>query len=324
MNIRLLYKLACILATTAIFAAAGSACAAEKSIRLVIFAGGGPVDFVARTIAGELTKILDTSVIVEPRSGANGIIAANNVATSEPDGTSLLFSSSGLFTISPTLLKLPYDPDKDLVPVGRVVIPASAIVIDANLPTKTLKEFIDYVKASKEPIVFGTPGVGNVTQLWTEELNFSAGTKIMLIPYKGIAPAITDILGGRITGTVADMPAILSLVEAGKLRVLGIIGTHRSPAAPNLPTVLEEGFPGVDTLSWYGIFAPVKTPAATIARLNQAIGKALSDPKVQGRLRAMGMEPAPSSPQEFGKNILEDRATLAKIIGRKGIVLDSR
>lgn len=308
----------------AMLASAGSAHAAGKTIRMIIFAPGGPVDFVARTVAARLEKVLDATIVVEARTGANGALAAGAVAKADPDGSTLLFSSSGLFTISPTLTKLPYDPDKDLVPVSNVVIPVSALAIDANLPVKDLKEFVAYAKAKKEPLQFGTPGIGNVTQLWIEELKSSAGLNIELVPYNGIAPALNDILGGRTAGTMADLPAFLTLMEAGKLKILGIVGTERSKAAPNIPTILEQGFAGVDTLSWYGLFAPAKTSPEVIAQLNKAVAEALADPEVQQKLRKMGMEPSPSSSSDFQKTILADRAHLAKIIKEKNITIDSK
>jgi tripartite-type tricarboxylate transporter receptor subunit TctC len=311
-----------LFAAIAFMAPVGAAHAATKTVRLVIFAAGGPVDFVARALAARLEPILDATVIVEARPGANGVVAARTVATSAPDGTTLFFSSSGLFTISPTLIKLPYDPDKDLVPVARVVIPVSALAVDANLPVANLKEFVAHAKALKEPLQFGTPGVGNVTQLWIEELKAATGTNIDLVPYNGIAPALNDILGGRIAGTMADLPAFLSLMEAGKLKILGIVGTERSRAAPTIPTILEQGFAGVDTLSWYGLLAPAKTPPEMIASLNKAVAEALADPDVQQKLRAMGMEPSPSSPEAFTKTILADRERLAQIIREKGIKVE--
>jgi tripartite-type tricarboxylate transporter receptor subunit TctC len=298
---------------------ASNAHAAGKTIRMVIFAAGGPVDFVARTMATKLERILDASIIVEARPGANGMVAANSVVGSPPNGTTLLFSSSGLFTISPTLAKLPYDPDKDLVPVGRVVIPVSALAIDANLPVQNLKAFVDYAKASKTPVQFGTPGVGNVTQLWIEELTASAGISIDVVPYSGIAAALNDILGGRLIGTMADLPAFLSLMQSGKLKVLGIVGNERSRAALGIPTILEQGFAGVDTLSWYGLFAPANTPADIIASLNKAVADALEDAEVEKKLRSMGMEPSSSSPEDFQRAILADRARLAGIIKQKRI-----
>lgn len=296
--------------------------AADKPIRIVIYAAGGPVDFVARLLADELGRTLGQTVIVEPRPGANGIIAAQNVIGSDTDGTTLLLSSSGLFTISPTLMKLPYDPDRDLRPVGRVVVPASAIAVDANLPVHTLQEFIAYAKASPTPVTMATPGLGNVTQLWIEELQAAAGIKLTIVPYKGIAPAIADILGGRIAGTIADMPAFVSLRQAGKLRVLGLVGDSRSGAVPDVPTIREQGYPGVDTVSWYGLFAPRGTPDEVVRRLNQAVAQALSGKKIQASLRDMGMEPAPSSPRQFGQAVQADRARLAKIIKEKNITLE--
>jgi tripartite-type tricarboxylate transporter receptor subunit TctC len=308
-----------LLAAMALVAATSSADAASKTIRMVVFASGGPVDFVARTLAAKLETILDSTVIVEARPGGNGIVAAKNVVGSAPDGTTLLFSSPGLFTITPTLMRLPYKPDRDLAPVSRVVIPVSAIAVDGNLPVQNLKEFVDFAKAANPPVQFGTPGLGNITQLWIEELKTSAGINIELVPYVGIAPALNDILGGRLAGTIGDLPAFLSLMESGKIKVLGIVGNERSRAAPNIPTMLEQGFPGVDTVSWYGLFAPGKTPPDVIASLNKAVAGALADPEVEKKLRAMGMEPSPSSPETLQKSILADRARLAVIIKEKGI-----
>jgi len=175
----------------------GATHAADKPIRLVIFAAGGPVDFVARQFAERLSKTIGTDVIVEAKPGANGIIAAQNVISSEPDGTTLFFSSSGLFTISPIFQKLPFDIDRDLVPVSRIVINASAVAIDANIPAKTVSEFVAYAKAKKQTIDFGSPGVGNITQLWIEQFADATGLPLMAVPYKGIAPVMVDVMGGR-------------------------------------------------------------------------------------------------------------------------------
>ena len=317
-----LFRILAALAFVALMNPASNAYAAGKPVRIFIFASGGPVDFVARTVAARLEKILDAPVVVEARPGANGVVAANATVGSAPDGTTLFFSSSGLFTISPTLTKLPFDPDKDLVPVGRVVNPVSALAVDANLPVKDLKEFVAHVKGSKTPVQFGTPGIGNITQLWIEQLKASTKVDITLVPYNGVAPALNDILGGRIAGTMADMPAFKELAEAGKLKILGIVGNDRSPAAPNIPTIREQGFSGVDTLNWYALFAPAKTPADVIAQINKAVGESLADPEVQQKLRAMGMEPAPSSPDALQKALLADRATLAKVIKDNNISIE--
>lgn len=233
--------------TLALFS--GATHAADKPIRLVIFAAGGPVDFVARQFAEKLSKTTGTDVIVEAKPGANGIIAAQTVIASEPDGTTLFFSSSGLFTISPIFQKLPFDIDRDLLPVSRIVINASAVAIDANIPAKTVAEFIAYAKAKKQTIDFGSPGVGNITQLWIEQFADATGLQLMAVPYKGIAPVMVDVMGGRLAGTIGDLPAFLPHINSGRMRVIGLVGEARNPAVPNIPTVHEQGYQGLNALS---------------------------------------------------------------------------
>lgn len=292
---------------------------ANKPTRLVIFAAGGPVDFVARTLATKMVPVVPGPVIVDPRPGANGMVAAQNVIGSEADGTSLLFASSGLFTISPSLGNMPFNPDTDLVPVARVVVNASAIVIDANIPANNAKEFIAYAKAAKDAPAFGSPGNGNITHLWIEQFKDATGLNLLHVPYKGVAPAISDILGGRIAGTIADWPALQAHVTSGKMKVLGLVGDQRSPAAPTIPTLKEQGFAGVEAVSWYGVFAPAKTPRATIDALAKSIATALADPELQARLRSAGSEPSASTPQELATIVQNDRARWATLIKAKGI-----
>ncbi|MDB5998714.1 MAG: transporter substrate-binding protein [Rhizobacter sp.] len=293
-----------------------------KPTRLVIFSTGGPVDFVARVLATKMTPVVAGPVIVDAHPGANGIVAAQNVISSEADGTSLLFASSGLFTITPALSKMPFDPDKDLVPVARVVINASAVVIDANIPANNVKEFVAYAKAQKDAVAFGTPGLGNITHLWIEQLNDATGLALLHIPYKGVAPAITDILGGRLAGTIADWPALQPYVKSGKMKALGLVGPQRSPAAPSIPTLKEQGYAGVEALSWYGVFAPAKTPRSVIDELSRSIAKALADPEIQSRLRAAGSEPSPSTPEELAAVVQADRTRWAALIKAKNISTD--
>ena len=241
------------LAVLALFAP--QAFAADKLVRLVIFAPGGPVDQVARQLAEKLSKVMGADVIVDAKPGANGIVAAQNVIAADPDGTTLLFSSSGLFTISPIFQKLPFDIDRVLIPVSRVVVNASAVAIDANIPAANVKEFIAYAKAKAQPMDFGSPGVGNITQLWIEQFADATGLTLMSVPYKGIAPVLVDVMGGRLAGTVGDLPAFLPHIKSGRLRVIGLVGDTRSPAAPDIPTVQEQGYPGLNAVSWYAVFA---------------------------------------------------------------------
>jgi len=295
--------------------AAATCHAQQKPVRLLIFAPGGPVDFVARNLAVKLGPLLGTGVAVEPRPGANGVIAAQAVANSDPDGTTLLFSSSGLLTITPTLTKdLPYDIDQDFIPVSRVVISASAVVIGASIPANNMREFVEFARARKEPLVFGSPGVGNIAHLWIEMLKAATNLELTHVPYKGIAAALTDVIGGRVAGTIGDLPVLLPQISGGKIKVLGLIGNKRNSAAPTLPTIYEQGYPGVDALSWYGVLAPAKTPPAITARLGDAITRALADPDLKEKLASVGVEAAPSTPDELARLIRSDRARWAKII----------
>jgi tripartite-type tricarboxylate transporter receptor subunit TctC len=301
---------------------AGAAQAADKPIRLVIFAAGGPVDFVARQFADKLSKATGTDVIVEAKPGANGIIAAQHVISTEPDGTTLFFSSSGLFTISPIFQKLPFDIDRDLVPVSRIVINASAVAIDANIPAKTVGEFIAYAKAKKQAIDFGSPGVGNITQLWIEQFADATGLQLMAVPYKGIAPVMVDVMGGRLAGTIGDLPAFLPHINSGRMRVIGLVGETRNPAVPNIPTVHEQGYQGLNALSWYGVFASSKTPTHLVQKLNTSFKQVLSEPSLRDALRAAGVEPAASTPAELAALVQADRARWATLIQQKQLKME--
>lgn len=300
-----------------------SAHAQQKPTRLLIFAAGGPVDFVGRILAAKLSPLLGTPVVIEPRPGANGVIAAQAVANAEPDGTTLLLSSSGLFTITPTLTRdLPYDTDRDFVPVSRIVVNATAFVVGASLPVNNVREFVEFANSRKEPLAFGSPGIGNIGHLWIE--TFKAATKLNIthVPYKGIAPVLIDVLGGRVAGTFADMPALLPHIKSGKMKALGLVGTKRNSAAPDIPTIYEQGFPGVDALSWYGVLAPAKTPPAVVAKIAEALARALADPDLKERLAASGVESAWSTAEELKQLIQNDRARLAKIIVEQKIVAE--
>ena len=311
-----------ILAVTVGFGVS-SAHAQQKPTRLLIFAAGGPVDFVGRILAAKLSPLLGTPVVIEPRPGANGVIAAQAVANAEPDGTTLLLSSSGLFTITPTLTRdLPYDTDRDFVPVSRIVVNATAFVVGASLPVNNVREFVEFANSRKEPLAFGSPGIGNIGHLWIE--TFKAATKLNIthVPYKGIAPVLIDVLGGRVAGTFADMPALLPHIKSGKMKALGLVGTKRNSAAPDIPTIYEQGFPGVDALSWYGVLAPAKTPPAVVAKIAEALARALADPDLKERLAASGVESAWSTAEELKQLIQNDRARLAKIIVEQKIVAE--
>lgn len=292
--------------------------------RIVVpFAPGGPADLVARLVAQRLALSVGGSVIVENRPGANGSIAARQVATAEPDGTTLLFATSGMLTISQALYKnLAYDTLADFAPVSRAVVNGTALVVSAKLPVNNIKELIAYGKAQGKPVTLGSAGIGNITHLYVELLREATKMDITHVPYKGVAPAMTDAMAGQIDGVFADFPVSLPQIHGGSVKALGIVGNERSDAAPDIPTITEQGFPGVDGASWFGFLAPAKTPPATVKRLSEAIAKALNEPDVKRQLLASGSVPSPTSPDEMTKLIQSEQKRWGEIIARNKITAE--
>lgn len=295
-----------------------------RAVRLVVpFAAGGPADFVARTLASKLGDPLNATVIVENRPGANGSIAAQAVSNAKPDGTTLLFATSGMLTISPILdKKLPYDPLKDLVPVSRAVANGTAMVVGPAVPSATLQDFIQYARSRSEPLAFGSAGNGNILHLYLELFKESTKLDITHVPYKGIAPAMTDVIGGQIAGVFADLPIALPHIRSGKVKALGMVGTQRSSAAPEIPTLAEQGVKGVDGVSWFGVLAPARTTPEEAQRLAEAIAKALGDPEARTKLQSVGSEPAPTTPAEMVSLIRSDQARWARVISERKITME--
>ena len=312
------------IAGSALFASSVAQAQGTKSTRLLVpFAAGGPADFVARSLTEKLGGPLGSTVIIDNRPGANGSIAAQATAKAELDGSTLLFATSGMLTISPVLEKnLPYDPLKDLAPVSRVVNNGTAMIVGANFPANNLREFLQVVRSRKEPLAFGSAGTGNILHLYLEVFKDAAKVDITHVPYKGIAPAMTDVIGGQIAGAFADLPISLPQIKAGKVKAIGLVGSQRSAAAPDIPTLAEQGVAGVDGVSWYGVLAPGKTPADTVKRISEALAKALSDPELRQKFQASGAEAAPTTPEETVRLIQADQARWAKIVAARKITLD--
>ncbi|MFC5498543.1 Bug family tripartite tricarboxylate transporter substrate binding protein [Caenimonas terrae] len=299
----------CALATPA-FAQGG------KTTRLVIaFPPGGPVDFVGRTIGEALGRELGQQVIVENRAGANGAIAAEYVSRSAPDGQVLWLSSVGAVAINPALYdKLPYDPARDLTPVSLVVRNVEVLVVPANAPYNTGAEFIAAARRSPQPLTLASSGTGSVPHLAMELLGEVSKTPLLHVPYKGAAPAITDVIAGHVNGFFGDIPGLVSFIKAGKLKPIGIAAAHRHPLLPDVKTFDEMGMPGVDSDNWYGLFAAKGTPAAEVERVNRALRKALDDEGVKAKLLASGAQPAASSPAELSALMKSDLAKWTRVI----------
>jgi tripartite-type tricarboxylate transporter receptor subunit TctC len=302
--------------------AAGPALAqAPKTVRIIVaFAPGGPVDFVARVLADQLGKELGQTVIVEDKPGANGAIGAELVAKSAPDGTTLWLSSVGAVAINPSLYpKLPYDPQRDFAPVSGVVNNVEVLVVNPRNPANNAAEFVAATKQRSEPTPMASSGIGSIPHLAMELMADASGAKLLHVPYKGAAPAITDVLGGQVAGFFGDVPGLIGHIKGGKLKAIGIAAPKRHPLLPEVKTFEELGIRGVDSDNWYALFAAAKTPRADIERLNQAVRRALAVEAVRAKLVASGADPAPSSPEELAALLARDTAKWARVIREKQI-----
>lgn len=275
---------------------------------------GGNADFIARVIAGELTKRFGQQFVVENRGGASGMIAAELAVRAPPDGQTLLLAASS-FTVNPSLYsKMPYDPLVDLAPITRPALAPNILVVNPALPVRTIKDLIELARAKPGQLNFGSSGQGGSPHLAGEMFNLMAGVDMRHVPYKGAAAGLTDLIAGQIQLSFASMPSVIAHVRSNRLRGVAVTTLTRSPLAPELPTVAESGLPGFETSAWQGIFAPRLTPQALILLLNAEITKIVNAPEVRKQLAAEGAEPVANTPEEFAKWLRADIARWAKVV----------
>jgi len=292
----------------------------DKITRIVVaFPPGGPVDLVARMIADQLGKELNQRVIVENKAGGNGAIAAQSVLQAPADGSTLWLSSVGAVAINPVLYeKLAYDM-RDFAPVSLVVDNDELLVVNSNNPAKDAAEFVANARKSEPPMAVASTGIGSMPHLALEQLAVATDVKLLHVPYKGAAPAITDVMGGQVSAFFGDVPGLIGFVKSGKLRALGIAAPKRNPMLPEVRTFAEQGLPGVDTNNWYALFASAKTPPAVISTLNDAVRRTLATPAVSEKLVSSGALPSASSPQELAALLKRDTEKWGKLIKAKKI-----
>ena len=308
-----------------LFAAAAPAAQAQdfpnRPIRIVIaFPPGGPTDFVGRLVADKVKDILGQSVIIENKAGANGALGADTVAKSPPDGYTLFLSTVGAVGITPNMrTDLPYDVLRDFAPVTLVVRNTTIMVVRADYPANTAMEFVEIAKKKNGSVPIASTGVGSTTHLAEEMFATAGGFKFVHVPYRGAAPALTDLLGGQVDAFFADVPALMTQITGGKVKVLGAASAQRNPKLPNVPTLAEQGYPDTSSDNWYGLLAPAKTPPAVIAKLNDAFAKAINDPVVKQKLIDSGAVPVADSPEQFGKFLKEELDRWGKLVRDKGI-----
>jgi tripartite-type tricarboxylate transporter receptor subunit TctC len=305
-------------------ALAGPLAAQTRTTRLIVaFPPGGPVDFVARTLAEALGKELGHQVIVENKAGGNGAIAADMVMRSTPDASILWLTSVGAVAINPALYdKLAYDPQRDLAPVSLVVNNVEVLVVGANVPYANGAELVAASRRPGSKLTMASSGTGSVPHLAMELLNDAAKIDLLHVPYKGAAPAITDVIAGHVTGFFGDIPGLIGHIKAGKVKALGIAAPKRHPLLPDVKTFNEMGIAGVDSDNWYALFTAKGTPAADLERVNQAVRRALAHPDVKAKLLASGAEPAASTQAELAALLKSDTVKWARVVKAKNIKPD--
>lgn len=292
-----------------------------KPVRFVItFPPGGPSDTILRVVGQRLTEAWGQPMIVDNRGGAGGIVGTEIVARAAPDGYSFLVGTAGGMTINPALQpKLPYDPFRDFAPVGMLVNNPQILVAHPSVPAKTLKELVAFAKARPGQLNFASAGTGTATHLGLELLKLTAGFDAVHVPYKGGAPAVTDLIGGQVQLLWVSIPSVLPHVKAGRLRALAVSTAKRSASAPDVPTVIESGYPGFEYSNWNALFAPAKTAPAIVRKVNEAVVKVLSESEVAQKLIALGADPAPGSPEDLGRYMRTDHERWRKVIRSAGI-----
>ena len=310
------------------FAAAWAAAASaqdypSRPIRLVVgFAAGGTTDFMARLLADKLRGPLGQSVIVENKTGANGALGAEAVAKSEPDGYTLYFTTAGVATVYPHLRPAPYDPIKDFAPVALVAFNSTMLVVNASMPVNSARDFAELARREPGKYTIAITGIGSVSHLGTVLFQSAAGIKLNVVPYRGAAPAMTDLLGGQLDALFGDGPTVISYISAGKVKALAATSQRRSEIFPDVPTFLEQGFADTVQDQWAGVLAPARTPPEIIARLNGAMVAVMNDPDVRAKLAQTGVVPAPGSPDEFGRYLRGEYERWGRIIREKGIKVE--
>lgn len=295
----------------------------SKPVRIVVgYAAGGSADAIARLIGNELASRLGQPFIVENRPGASGNLAGTNVVRSAPDGYSL-FLGSNATAINMTLYRnVPFDMQKDFAAVGLVTSFPNVLAVTPAFPAQNVAELVAYAKAHPDKINFASSGAGSSTHLSGELFSRMAGVRMTHVPYKGSAPALTDLMSGQVDLMFDNAPSVLPFIQSGKLRALAVTSQVRASLAPTLPTVAESGLPGFVVKSWYGVLAPKGTPAPVIAKLNTAMNAALASEAVKKKLAALGANPEPSTPAAFTSFVSSEVRRWGDVVRQTGASVD--
>ena len=292
-----------------------------KPVRIVVpYPAGGVADLLPRVVGEKLSQKWGQPVVVENKPGASGNIGMAEVARAAPDGYTLGLAPAGNLTVNPTIFaNLPFDTARDLTPVTNLAQVPNVLVVHPSVPVKTFKELVAYAKANPGKLNFSSPGDGSGAHLAGELMKLEAGVNMVHIPYKGLAPAVNDLLGGQVQMMFAGISTVIQHVKSGKLVALAIASPARSPQLPDVPTVAESGLPGFEVISWYGIVGRAGTPPAIIQKIQRDMAEALAMEDVRAKLAAQGLEPVGNTPQQFGAMIADETKKWGDIVRRAGI-----
>ncbi len=294
----------------------------NRTVKIIApVAPGGGVDLVARTVAERLQKALGQAFIVENMSGGGGVIASQATMRAAPDGYTLMLGYVATHGTNPAMRNIPYNAVKDFTPIAMVAGTPNVFVVSSGVAANTLKDFVALAK--KTPLSFGTSGQGSLTHLLVEQFKLAADFQATHAPYRGITPAITDVLGGQTQFMMPGLAAALQHIKSGKLRPLAVTGSKRHPALPDVPTFEELGYKGFTAVQWYGIVGPAKMPAPIVERLNAEINKAISTPELRERLSGEALDPMPMTTAEFAAFIAAEVDRWTKLVRERNIEINS-
>jgi tripartite-type tricarboxylate transporter receptor subunit TctC len=296
----------------------------DRPIRVIVpVPAGGTPDVVARMVQPGLTGLLGQQLVIDNRGGAGGLIGAELAAKAVADGYTLFFSSPGALTILPHLQKrVAYDTLRDFAPISLVSIGPFLLITHPSLPVKTVKELLALAKSEPGKLNYASAGNGAANHLAMELFKSMAGINITHVPYKGAPQAITDLIGGSVNLMFNSIPPVLQHIKSGRLRLLGVSSAKRSPQLPDVPTISEAGVPGYESITWFGLLAPAKTPKTIVARLNEALVKVVRAPEMKSQLEIQGYDPVGSSAAEFTAFIRAESEKYAKVVKLSGAKVD--
>ena len=296
----------------------------DKPIRIVIgFPAGGPLDQHARLLTDKLQAVLGQPILVDYKAGAGGTVGAQDVMKATPDGYTLMLANTGVMVINPALYgKLPYGTLKDFVPIARTAMQPLALLVNPSVPVKSLKEFVDYARTRPGQINYGSAGNGGISHLVPEMFKTATGLFMVHIPYRGSAPAFTDLIGGQVQFMAESIPQAAGYHKQGKVRALAVTSRERNPALPDVPTVIESGIQHFAVVGFYGFLAPAGTPKDIVTKLSDAFRQVLAMPDVRNRMTAQGADPAFLGADEFAQFLATEMPRWASAVQASGARLD--